>query len=132
MLKKHVILPFFIMGLISLAGCPGPLIVGGAAIGAASGTYFYINGELKTDYYTSFDKVWNAVEKTIADMRGINVEPAREIGAGVIKATINEESVRFDIRYKAKNVTTVAIRIGTIGNKLSSQLIHDKIADNIK
>jgi hypothetical protein len=117
--------------MISLSGCPAPLLVGGAALGAASGTFFYIDGELKTDYYASFDKTWSAVEKTIADMRGINVEPSREIGKGVIRAQINDEKVRFEIRYKAKDLTTVAIRIGNLGDKLSSQLIHDKIADNV-
>jgi len=28
-------------------------------------------------------------------------------------------------------VTTVSIRVGLIGNKLSSQLIHDKVRDNL-
>jgi hypothetical protein len=35
------------------------------------------------------------------------------------------------VTYKAKNVTTVSVRVGMIGNKLSSQLIHDRIADNL-
>ncbi|MBN1664727.1 MAG: DUF3568 family protein [Deltaproteobacteria bacterium] len=130
MIKKNLWVLFMMMGIISLAGCPA-IIVGGAAVGAASGTYFYIDGELKTDYYASFDKTWSAVEKTIADMRGIEVEPVKEIGKGDIRATINDEKVKFDIRYKTKDLTTVAVRVGNIGNKLSSQLIHDKIADNI-
>jgi hypothetical protein len=131
MTKKTMMLACWMMVIVSLAGCPAPLLVGGAAIGAASGTYFYIDGELKTDYYASFDKTWSAVQKTIADMRGIQVEPSKEIGKGVIKATISDERVTFDVRYKAKDLTTVAIRVGNIGNKLSSQLIHDKIADHI-
>jgi hypothetical protein len=130
MTKKILMIAFLMMGIISLAGCPA-LLVGGAAVGAASGTYFYIDGELKTDYYASFDKTWSAVEKTIAGMRGIQVEPSKEIGQGVIKTTINDEKVKFDIRYKTKDLTTVSIRVGNIGNKLASQLIHDKIADNI-
>jgi hypothetical protein len=44
---------------------------------------------------------------------------------------INGEKVKFDITYKSKNVTTVAIRVGLVGNKQSSQLLHDKIADNL-
>jgi hypothetical protein len=111
-------------------GCAG-LVVGGAAVGAGSGTYLYINGELKTDYYSPFDKVWAACEKTVADMHGIDVVPNKEIGTGIIDSVIDNEKVRFTVTYKAKNVTTVAIRVGIIGNKLSSQLIHDKIGDNI-
>lgn len=112
------------------SGCV-PLVVGGAAVGASTGTYFFVNGELKTDYYAPFDKVWNACEKTVADMRGIEVVPVKEIARGEITTIINEENVKFDITYKSKNLTTVAIRVGIIGNKLSSQLLHDKIAEHL-
>jgi hypothetical protein len=119
-----------VMGALILSGCTVAL-VGGAAVGAGSGTYFFINGEMKTDYYHSFDAVWSACEKTIADMRGVDVQPAKEIGNGKIAALIDDEKVQIAVTYKAKNVTTVSIRVGLIGNKLSSQLIHDKIGDNL-
>jgi hypothetical protein len=113
-----------------LSGCAAAL-VGGAAVGAGSGTYFFINGELKTDYYRSFDDVWKACEKTVADMRGLDVVPEKEIGKGKIASVINGENVHMAVSYKAKNVTAVAIRVGLIGNKLSSQLIHDKVGENL-
>ncbi len=112
------------------SGCV-PLFIGGAAVGASTGTYFFVNGELKTDYNASFDKVWNACQKTVADMRGIEVVPVKEIAQGKIATIINDEKVQLDIRYKSKNLTTVSIRVGIIGNKLSSQLLHDKIADHL-
>jgi hypothetical protein len=113
-----------------MSGCPAA-VVGGAAVGAGTGTYFYINGEMKTDYYYPYEKVWTACEKTVADMRGIDVIRNKEIGTGTITTLIDNEKVLFSIQYKAKNVTMVAIRVGMIGNKLSSQLLHDKINDNI-
>jgi hypothetical protein len=106
-------------------------LIGGAAVGAGSGTYFFINGEMKTDYYQSFDAAWNACQKTVADMRGLDVLPEKEIGKGKISAVIDDEKVQISVAYKAKNVTTVSVRVGLIGNKLSSQLIHDKIGDNL-
>lgn len=128
--RKKNWLYLLIASFFLIAGCAAA-VVGGAAVGAGSGTYFYINGELKTDYYHSFDRVWAACEKTVADMRGLDVEPKKEIGTGTISTIIDNEKVQFTIQYKAKNVTTVSIRVGLIGNKLSSQLIHDKISDNI-
>jgi len=125
-------LQLFILSLsipFLLSSC-APLLIGGAAVGAGTaGTYYYINGELKTDYSYSFDEVWEACERTIAEMKGIEVIPEKEIARGTISTLINDEKVKFDITYKAKNLTTVAIRVGLIGNKLSSQLLHDKIAD---
>jgi len=59
------------------------------------------------------------------------VLPEKEIGKGKISAMIDDEKVQISITYKAKNVTTVSVRVGLIGNKLSSQLIHDKIGDNL-
>ena len=124
-----LLIPLFTLFLFS--GCAA-LIVGGAAVGASTaGTYFYVNSELKTDYYASLDKVWSACERTVADMRGIEVAPAREIAQGKITTVINDEKVNFDIKYKSKNFTTVSIRVGLIGNKLSSQLLHDRIAENL-
>ncbi len=119
-----------ILGAFLISGC-APLVVGGAVVSATSGTYYYINGELKTDYYSPFDTVWSACEKTIADMRGVDVDPIKELGTGTISAMIESEKVNFAIHYKAKNVTSVAIRVGLVGNKLSSQLLHDKISENL-
>lgn len=119
-----------IMGAFLVSGC-GVLLVGGAAVGAGSGTYFFINGEMKTDYYYSFDTTWSACQKTVADMRGLEVLPEKEIGKGKISTVIDDEKVNISVTYKAKNVTTVSVRVGLIGNKLSSQLIHDKIGDNL-
>jgi hypothetical protein len=64
-------------------------------------------------------------------MHGTDVVPSKEIARGTINTVINDDKVKFDITYKSKNTTSVAIRVGLIGNKLSSQLLHDKIADNL-
>ena len=123
-----ILLVVMVVSLIS--GCAA-VVVGGAAAGAASGTYFYINGEMKTDYYASFDAVWSACEKTVADMRGLDVQRDKMLAKGKIEAVIDDEKVQIAVTYKAKDVTTVSVRIGLFGNKLSSQLIHDKILDNL-
>lgn len=127
--KYRFIACLFVLFLFS--GCATALVVGGAAVGAGTGTYFFVNGELKTDYSASFDKVWSACEKTVADMRGTEVQPVKEIAQGKITTRINDEKVKFEITYRAKNQTSVAIRVGLLGNKLSSQLLHDKIAEHL-
>lgn len=131
MLKRKIGLLVLIAGIFLITGCPAAL-VGGAAVGAGSGTYLYIDGAMKTDYYYSFDRVWAACEKTVADMHGLDVEPKKEIATGTIHTTIDDDKVKFLVEYKAKNVTTVSIRVGLMGNKLSSQLLHDKVGDNIR
>jgi len=131
-MRKDKVWLFWSVAMVFLmAGCV-PLVIGGAAVGTGTGTYYYVTGETQTDYSSSFDKVWNACEKTMADMRAFNVKPYKEIGYGNISAVINDENVKFTARYKAKNVTTVSVRVGLLGNKAASQLLQDKIGDNIK
>jgi hypothetical protein len=127
---KRFYFPLAVILCFLSAGC-APLVVGGAAVGSASGTYLWVNGEMRTDYYYSFDRVWSATEKTVADMKAVDVEPNKEIAQGTISAVINDEKVTFSVKYKAKNQTSVSVRVGIIGNKLSSQLLHDKIADHL-
>jgi hypothetical protein len=130
MLRKFFAVLLVISALFTFSGCA--VLLGGAAIGAgASGTYLYIDGEMKTDYYAPFDKVWVAVEKTVADMQGLDVMRSREIAQGSVNAVINQDKVFFTLKYKEKNVTTVSVRVGMLGNKLGSQLLHDKIAENL-
>lgn len=130
MLRKQAWFLLFIAAIFTISGC-APLVAGVAAGGASSGTYFYVKGEMVTDYYSSFDRVWVACEKVVADRHGIEVEPYKEISQGTIDAIIDGEKVHISVKYKAKDVTTVAIRVGLLGNKLSSQLLHDKINDNL-
>jgi hypothetical protein len=121
---------FLLAGIFALCGCAA-IVVGGAAVGAGSGTYIYVNGEMRTDYTAPFDRVWAAVEKTVAKMQGLDVERSKEIAQGTISAVIDDEKTYFSVKYKEKNLTTVSIRVGTIGSKLASQMLHDKISDNL-
>ncbi len=127
-MKNMKWLMVLIIGVFALSGCV-PLVVGGAAVGGGTGAYFYINGELKTDYHYSFDTTWNACEKTVAYMNATDVIPVKEISKGTINAIIDGEKVRFVIEYKAKNLTTVAIRVGIVGDRSASQRLHDKVID---
>jgi len=114
----------------SLYGCP-VLVVGGAAVAGGTGTYYYVEGEMRTDYYFSVDAVWSAVEKTIADMKGRDVEPDKQADGGKIVAVINDEKVTFRVMYKDKDLSSLGIRVGLMGNETASKVIHDRVADNL-
>jgi hypothetical protein len=114
----------------SLYGGP-VLVVGGAAVAGGTGTYYYVEGEMRTDYYFSVDAVWSAVEKTIADMKGRDVEPDKQTDGGKIVAVINDEKVTFRVMHKDKDLTSLGIRVGLMGNETASKVIHDRVADNL-
>lgn len=130
-MKLRLIAVLLLGGVCLLSGCE-VLLFGGAIAGGATGSYVWINEELKTDYPASFDRTWVAVEKTVAGMRGTQVEPVKEISQGTINAVIDDEKVRIYVSYKEKNLTSVAIRVGVVGNRLASQRLHDHISENLK
>jgi ribosomal protein L13 len=90
-----------------------------------------VEGEMRTDYYFSVDAVWSAVEKTIADMKGRDVEPDKQADGGKIVAVINDEKVTFRVMYKDKDLSSLGIRVGLMGNETASKVIHDRVADNL-
>ena len=131
MRKKTRSLLFLLLTAIALTGCAAA-VVGTAMVGTGAGTYLFVNGELKTDYYFSFDRVWSATEKTVAAMRGTEVSPAKSIGSGTIDAVISGEKVRISVIYRDKEITNVGVRVGVIGDEAASKMIHGQILDNLK
>lgn len=131
MLKRKMRLWLLVMGFFLISACGPEILILGGIVGSGAGTYYFINGELVTDYSAPFDNVWSACEKTVADMRGKDVRPKRELATGSIQAAINDENVKITLTYKNKNMTSVGIRVGYVGNKLSSQLLHDRVYENI-
>ena len=129
--KKRAAVALIVLACcFSLYGCP-VLVVAGAAVAGGTGTYYYVEGEMRTDYYFSVDGVWSGVEKTIADMKGRDVEPDKQADGGTIVAVINDEKVTFRLKYKDKDLTSLGIRVGLMGNEAASKVIHDRVADNL-
>ncbi len=127
-MKKCLLLVVALIAASMLTGCV-PLLVGGAAVaGGGSGAYLYIDGNLKTDYPYPFDKAWSACEKTVAYMNATDVLPEKGISKGTLNAVIDGENVRFIVEYRTKDLSSVAIRVGILGDKSSSQRLHDSVA----
>ena len=130
MRKNKLWLFWLAAGVFLTSGCEALLIVG-AIGGTGAGTYHYVTGELQAEYNASFDQVWAACEKAMADLRALNVQPYKEIGRGKMSAVINAEDINLSVTYKEKNLTAVSIRVGIFGDKVASQRLRDKIGENI-
>lgn len=120
-----------VISILLISGCDAGFIVGDKVVGVQSGKLIYTDGILTTDYPFSFDNVWKACEKTIADMKAYDIERDKTIAMGTINATLSDEKVHISVKYSAKNLTTVAVRVGLAGNNLAAQLIHEKIKNNL-
>jgi hypothetical protein len=123
---------FLVPALLMVAGCDTSLTVGSKTIGIRSGEFIYMDGYLRATYLFPFDKAWTACEKTLTGMKATDVERIRKIAQGKFTAMIQDEKVVILVDYVEKEITAISIMVGTTGNNLASQLIHDRIASNLK
>jgi hypothetical protein len=123
---------FLIPALLLIAGCDTALTVGAKTVGIRSGEFIYTEGYLRATYLFPLDQVWRACEKTLTGMKATDVERIRKIAQGTFTAMILDEKVRISVDYVEKEITAVSIMVGTSGNNLASQLIHDRLATTLK
>jgi hypothetical protein len=126
---KSLFLIFFILPL--LTGCSAAINFQGKVAGISSGKFFYQEGNLVSEYKADIDLVWRACEKTVADLKATDVKKERKISTGVIEAVIQEEKVIIKVEYLDRDLTSVSILVGPLGNNMASRLIHDKIIGNL-
>jgi hypothetical protein len=131
MLKKIHWGLFILICLVATFGCNTAVKVGDSVVGFQSGKFFFTDGILRTNYHAPYERVWKACQKTLRDMKAVDIAEDKKISKGIIEAKLSDEDVRISVDYKEKNVTMVAIRVGVMGNKFTSQLIHDKIKQNL-
>lgn len=130
MRKSRILLGFVISFCFLTCGCE-LLFIGGLGAGAGTGTYFYLEGKVHGSYNSPFDKVWTACEKTLVDLRAVNVQKTKSIGSGEISATINNIKAEITVKYEERNKTAITIRRGFFGDETASKFLYDKIRDNI-
>ena len=58
--KKLTPVVFLCYLLIGLNACAGLLVAGALTAGVATGTYFFVKGNLKRDYEAPVERVWEA------------------------------------------------------------------------
>jgi hypothetical protein len=123
--------PLFLV-LLPLIACDTALTVGSRTIGFRSGEFIYTDGYLRTTYAYPLEKVWAACNKTLTDLKATEIDRAKSIATGTYTALILDDKVRISVEYVERDVTAVSIMVGTAGNNLASQLIHDRIANLLK
>ncbi len=114
-----------LIGIFLIAGCS--LQVGDRVAGIQSGKFFYTDGNLVTYYDVSFEKAWNACERTILDLKASDAVMVKKIAKGTLDGVLKGEPIRFSVEYLEKNLTKVSVRVGIAGNNIASEMIQQKI-----
>jgi hypothetical protein len=129
MKNKNLSLLFLI--LLLLAGCNAAINMNGKIAGISSGRFVYQDGDLTSNYKADIDSVWMACEKSVTELKATDIQKERKISTGMIKAFIQDEKVTIKVEYVDKDLTSVSVFVGVVGNNMASHLIHDKIIGNL-
>ena len=119
--------------LIGLSACSKKWVaIGAAAAAVGAGAYYYVKGDLKRNYDAPMDKTGDATVKALEALQ-INVESKQNDAlTGVINGKLADgKSYTVNVKRLGENLTEVAIRIGTFGDRERAEAIHDKILSNL-
>ena len=114
-----------------LLGCDAGLIMGSKAMGVRSGEFIYTDGYLTAYYSDKLERIWEAVEAVLKDMKAYNIEKQRKIAKGDIMALVAEEKIVIKMEFKERDKVAVAILVGMGGSKIGAQAIHEKITQKL-
>jgi type II restriction/modification system DNA methylase subunit YeeA len=128
---RHKTLFLIFLFLLLLAGCNAAINMNGKVAGISSGRFVYQDGNLTSSYKTDIDLVWKACEKSVTELDAMDIQKERKISTGTIKAVIQDEKVVISVEYVDKDLTSVSVFVGVVGNNMASRLIHDKIISNL-
>jgi hypothetical protein len=115
--------------LIGLSACSRKwAVIGAAAAAVGAGAYYYVKGDLKRNYEAPMDKTWEATIKSVEELKLTVESQKHDAFSGVIKGkTADEKGFEINLKRLGENSTEVGVRIGTFGDRVKSEAIHDKI-----
>ena len=130
-IMTNKILSLLFLVLLLLAGCNAAINMNGKVASISSGRFVYQDGNLTSNYKADIDLVWMACEKSVTELKAMDIQKERKISMGTIKAVIQGEKVAISVEYVDKDLTSVSVFVGVVGNNMASRLIHDKIIGNL-
>lgn len=112
---------------ISLSGCVVAWLAVGA--GAGIGTYKFIEGSLSREYPIVYARAWDATNSALSNHQ-ISISNSMDEGVkGKIDAVKRDGTkVTVKLEDRGQGVTSIAIRVGLLGDRSAAEKIHDEIA----
>jgi hypothetical protein len=116
--------------MVNSTGC---LLV--AAGAGAAGTVAYMQGDLETSEPYDIATVYAATKKAAEDLKLYVVEG--ECGQDALSATVvvrDAADKRITVKLKSvtEKSTRISVRVGTFGDDAKSQMVYNRIRENLK
>lgn len=128
MAKICVLLTFGVCCIAMLVqGCMVAVVGAGAA-----GTVGYLKGDLEVVEAVSLNVVYQATEKAVEEMNLFEISKKKDsLEAIFTLRDVSDKKITIKMTAITKSTTKISIRVGIFGNEAKSQMIHEKIKENI-
>ncbi|MFB3789432.1 MAG: DUF3568 family protein [bacterium] len=111
---------------MSISGCAGVLLAGGAAAGV--GTFAYINGELQSSEKATMDQMWAATLEAAQGMQLRIIQQEKDaLNARLHAKGTENKDIFIKLKSLAMNETEIRIRINVFGDETMSRRILAEI-----
>ena len=100
-----------------------------AAGGVATlGGYKYMEGHVAVEYPLAYDEAWDATNKALENLKISISSSMSEGNNGKIEA-LQKDGIKIvaTLEDNGRGITTISIRVGTLGNKSEAEKIHNEI-----
>ncbi|ETX02902.1 DUF3568 family protein [Candidatus Entotheonella palauensis] len=121
------LLPFVLALLVIFSGGCVPATIG-SGDGAGVGVFSHITRDVQATYNVSMETAWPATLKAMEalDLR-VESEHIDALGGGLAVKRANGTDIKINLKPLHESSTRIRVRVGRIGNKTKSILIHDAI-----
>jgi len=116
--------------MVNSAGC---LVV--AAGAGAAGTVAYMRGDLDTEEPYRLDVVYAAAREAAKQLELSVLEGKTEkdaLSALIVARDAADKRVTIHLKAQTEQTTRVSIRIGTFGDQTKSQMVYNRIRENLR
>ena len=129
MRKQQVILAgLYVAAAVFLSGCV--LLAVGAG---AAGSVAYVKGDLEAVEAKKLDVVYEATQKAMKQLElNVSSAPKDAMSATITARDAQDKRIRVKLAASTKDSTAISIRYGTFGDEAKSQMIYDKIKENLE
>jgi len=112
---------------VSLSGC---LL---AAVGAGAGTVAYVKGDLEVVRPEGVAEVYEATKAAVAQLEYVTTESSKDAtSAMVVARDSKDDKIKIKLEATPEGPTSISIRIGTWGDERRSNIIYNKIVENLE
>lgn len=126
--RDAILVMLLIASAVSISGC---LL---AAVGAgAAGTVAYVKGDLEVIRPEGVTEVYEATKAAVEQLEYVTTESNKDAtSARVVARDSKDDKITIKLEATPEGPTAISIRVTTWGDERRSNIIYDKIVENLE